>query len=182
MEIKIDRSAVGIRFGHNAKAVLKVLDIRAFLESVQEPPWAIRCSWKMRRARQRRARPCRLQGGDVRCLQALGARGHFEFNRLAFVQRLVALRLNRGEVDENVLAGLALDESKALAGIKPLYCSLFFQLCFSFLFELFGAVPTASSQKKGLQVWTCSPFNNSKGFTRATNATSLSHSGPELSI
>jgi hypothetical protein len=36
-------------------------------------------------------------------------------------------------VDENVLAGLALDESKALAGVKPLNCSLFFQLCFSFL-------------------------------------------------
>jgi hypothetical protein len=30
-------------------------------------------------------------------------------------------------VDENVLAGLALDESEALAGIEPLYCSLFFQ-------------------------------------------------------
>jgi hypothetical protein len=28
-------------------------------------------------------------------------------------------------VDENVLAGLALDESETLAGIEPLYCSLF---------------------------------------------------------
>jgi hypothetical protein len=28
-------------------------------------------------------------------------------------------------VDENVLAGLALDEPKTLAGIKPLHCSLF---------------------------------------------------------
>jgi hypothetical protein len=28
-------------------------------------------------------------------------------------------------VDENVLAGLALDESESLAGIEPLYCSLF---------------------------------------------------------
>ena len=67
----------------------------------------------------------RLEAGDVRSLQALGALSDFEFNRLAFVQRLVALRLNCGEMDENVLAGLALDEPKTLAGIEPLHCSLF---------------------------------------------------------
>ena len=67
----------------------------------------------------------RLEAGDVRRLQALGPTGHFEFNRLAFVQRFVTLRLNRGEMDENVLAGLALDESESLAGIEPLHCSLF---------------------------------------------------------
>ena len=84
-------------------------------------------------------------------------------------------------MDENVLAGLALDESKALTGIEPLYCSLFFQLCFSFLFELFGAFPSPPAQKKGLQVWTCSPLNKSKGFTRATNAFLFSHDCPLLS-
>ena len=67
----------------------------------------------------------RLEAGDVRCLQALGAAGNFEFNRLAFVQRLVSLRLNGGEMDENILAGLALNESESLAGIEPLHCSLF---------------------------------------------------------
>ena len=103
---------------------------------------------KKKRARTGRARTYGLEGGDVRCLQALGALGHFEFNRLAFVQRFVALRLNRGEVDENVLAGLALDESKSLAGIEPLYCSLFFQLCISFLFELFDAVSHRLQPKK----------------------------------
>jgi hypothetical protein len=41
-------------------------------------------------------------------------------------------------VDENVLSRLALDESKSLAGIEPLYCSLFSQLCFSLLFKLFA--------------------------------------------
>jgi hypothetical protein len=66
-----------------------------------------------------------LEAGDVRCLQSLGTTGHFEFNRLAFVQRLVSLRLNRGEMNENILAGLALNESESLAGIEPLYCSLF---------------------------------------------------------
>jgi hypothetical protein len=33
--------------------------------------------------------------------------------------------LNSGEMDENILAGLALDEPKSLAGIEPLHCSLF---------------------------------------------------------
>jgi hypothetical protein len=75
-----------------------------------------------------------LEGGYVRCLQALRAAGHFELNRLPVVQRLIPLRLNRGEVDENVLAGLALDESESLAGIEPLYCSLFSQLIFLFSF------------------------------------------------
>ena len=90
-----------------------------------------------------------LEGGDVRSLQALGAAGDFELNRLPVGQRLVPLRLNRGKVNENVLAGLALDESEALAGIEPLYCSLFFQLCFSFLFELFDAVSHRLQPKKG---------------------------------
>jgi hypothetical protein len=63
---------------------------------------------------------------DVRGLQALGTLGDFEFNRLAIIQRLVAISHNRGEMDENVLSTLALDESKALAGIEPLHCSLFF--------------------------------------------------------
>src|SRR6266849_1382130 len=75
-----------------------------------------------------------LEGLDVRGLQALGALGDFEFNRLAIVQRLVAISHDRGEMDENVLSTLALDESKALAGIEPLHCSLFFTHCiYSFL-------------------------------------------------
>src|SRR6266849_3926244 len=75
-----------------------------------------------------------LEGLDVRGLQALGALGDFEFNRLAIIQRLVAISHDRGEMDENVLAALALDESKALAGIEPLHCSLFFTHCiYSFL-------------------------------------------------
>ncbi len=69
---------------------------------------------------------CQLEGLYVRSLQALGALGNFEFNRLAIVQRLVAISHDRGEMDENVLTALALDESKALAGIEPLHCSLFF--------------------------------------------------------
>src|ERR1700730_11478424 len=75
-----------------------------------------------------------LEGLDVRGLQALGTLGDFEFNRLAIIQRLVAISHDCGEMDENVLSTLALDESKALAGIEPLHCTLFFTHCFySFL-------------------------------------------------
>lgn len=123
-----------------------------------------------------------LEGSDVRGLQALGTLGHVEFNRLAFVQRLVSLRLNRGEMDENVLAGLPLDESKSLAGVKPLYCSLFFQLCFSLLCELFGASFPLPLAKKKPHVWARGAFSQSKGFHRATNAKPLLHTFPFLSM
>ena len=87
---------------------------------------------KQKRAGRRSAPPemyfceVKLEGLYVRGLQALGALGDFEFNRLAIIQRLVAISHDRGEMDENVLSTLALDESKALAGIEPLHCSLFF--------------------------------------------------------
>ena len=74
---------------------------------------------------------CPLEGLYVRGLQALGALGNFEFNRLAIVQRLIAISHDRGEMDENVLTALALDEAEALAGIEPLHCTLFFTHCFT---------------------------------------------------
>ena len=95
----------------------------------------LECRQKQKRAGRRSAPPvsyfCEvdLEGLDVRGLQALGALGHFEFNRLAIIQRLVAISHDRGEMDENVLTALALDEPEALAGIEPLHCSLFFTHC-----------------------------------------------------
>ena len=59
-------------------------------------------------------------------LQALGALLDFEFDGLAFVEGFIALGLDRRKVDENILPGLALDESVSLAGVEPLHCSLFF--------------------------------------------------------
>jgi hypothetical protein len=50
-------------------------------------------------------------------------------------------------VDENVLAGLALDESKSLAGIEPLHCSLFSHLFTHFSFISYLCFSTASSRK-----------------------------------
>jgi hypothetical protein len=91
----------------------------------------------------------RLQAGDVRSLEALRAPRDFELNCLAFIQRFVPVRLNGGEVDENILPRLALDEPEAFARVKPLHCSLFLQLCFSFLIELFGAtLHRLQAQKK----------------------------------
>jgi len=68
-------------------------------------------------------------------LQTLGPTYDLEFNGLALVERAVAIGLNRGEMDENVLSGLALDESEALARVKPLYSSLFLTQC-SFSFQI----------------------------------------------
>jgi hypothetical protein len=76
-----------------------------------------------------------LQRLNVGGLQALGTADDLKLDRLAVVQGLVAIRLNRGEMDENVLPALALDEAKALAGIEPLDCSLFFT---HFSFSLFN--------------------------------------------
>jgi hypothetical protein len=75
--------------------------------------------------------------------------GNFEFNRLAFVQRFVPLGLNSREVDENILAGLALDEPKPFAGIEPLHCSLFSHLFAHFVFKLFVLLDRLQPQSKG---------------------------------
>jgi hypothetical protein len=76
-------------------------------------------------------------------------------------------------VYKNVLTGLALDESESLAGIEPLYCSLFFHLIVSFFCLSYLCVSNALSRKrKGAAscIGLAAPFNKSKGFTRATNA------------
>jgi hypothetical protein len=120
-----------------------------------------------------------LQRLNVRGLQALGAADDFEFDRLAVVQGLVAIRLNRGKMYEYIFPGLALDETKALAGVKPLHCSLFFAhfvVLFS-LIKLSGAlrlqllfcVTAEAGTKKGRE-FDPRPLYNFKGDTRATNA------------
>ena len=76
-----------------------------------------------------------LEASHVRCLQTLGALGDLELNGLTFVQRLVSIRHDCREMDEDVFAGLALNEAKTLASIEPLYCSLFFHLCFLFFYK-----------------------------------------------
>ena len=72
--------------------------------------------------------PLRLEASHVRRLEALGTGGNFEFDRLALVQRLVTIRLDGREVDENIFATLALNETKAFTCVEPLNCSLFFHV------------------------------------------------------
>ena len=75
-----------------------------------------------------RPAPYGLEASHVRRLEALRTGGHFELDRLAFVQRLVTIRLDGREVDENIFATLALNETKAFTCVEPLHCSLFFHV------------------------------------------------------
>src|ERR671910_819456 len=68
-------------------------------------------------------------GRDVRRLGALGALDDFELHALTFGQRLVALHRDRGQVDEDILATLTLDEAVTLLVREPLDGALS-QLCF----------------------------------------------------
>src|SRR5689334_25438407 len=61
---------------------------------------------------------------NVRGLSALGALHDLELNTLTFGQRPVTLLGNRGEVDEDILATLALDEPIALLVREPLHGAL----------------------------------------------------------
>lgn len=141
----------------------------------------------------------RLEAGNVLRLQALWTLFHFKFNCLAFVERLVSVHHDGGEVHENIFSGLALDESIALRSIEPLDCSLFL----AHFHDLAGATPIGpelhwncivtlgpsagmtagwtpadlpspatalSPTKKAASVGLAAPSNESKGSTRATNA------------
>src|SRR6185437_1845145 len=92
-----------------------------------------------------------LETRDVGRLQALRPGDHVEFDGLAFVQRFVSIGLNRGEVHEHIFPRLALDESIALACIKPLHSSLFFchlSVSSSFFVKLFASRQASSRKSK----------------------------------
>ena len=94
--------------------------------------------------------PCvRLETCDVGCLQALRAAGNLEFNSLTLIQRLVAVCLNRREVDENIFARLPLNEPISLAGIEPLHSSLFSHFfVLHFLQKLFALLVRLQPQRR----------------------------------
>jgi len=58
--------------------------------------------------------PSRLQNLNVLGLQALGTFGHIELDRLAFLQAAESVRLDRGVMNEYVLARLPRDKAKTL--------------------------------------------------------------------
>src|SRR5713101_1135571 len=63
--------------------------------------------------------------GDVLGLVALGTLPDFKLDCLAFRQSLVAVHLDGREVNEDILARLALDEPIPLGSVKPLHHTLF---------------------------------------------------------
>ena len=74
------------------------------------------------------ARDCQLRRCNVGGLQTLRSLRHFELHLGAFVQRAVSLRLNGGEVYEDIFPVLPLDKAVPLGCVKPLHCSFFFHL------------------------------------------------------
>src|SRR4029077_17830340 len=66
----------------------------------------------------------RSDANDVRRLEALRPLEQVELHGLAFIERAVSILLNRGEMDEHVLAGGALDKAITLCSVKPLHSSL----------------------------------------------------------
>src|SRR6185369_8333514 len=57
---------------------------------------------------------------DLLSLRALLALRDLELDALSVFQRLVAVHLDRGEVDENVLSAVDRDEAIALLAVEPL--------------------------------------------------------------
>lgn len=69
----------------------------------------------LRRSTKRGLETCRaLYLGDVFSLEALGALADLELDKLAFVQRLISVHLNRGKVNEDILSRLTLNEPISL--------------------------------------------------------------------
>ena len=104
-----------------------------------------------------------LDAGHVLGLQALGALADFEFNRLALAERLVAIHLDGLKMHKDVLAGLALDEPVALAGVEPLHSTLFSHCYFLFCLSYLVPVVPPARKNKGLQVCPCSPAERVQG-------------------
>ena len=65
----------------------------------------------------------RLGADDVARLKAFGAFEQIELHGLTLVERAVAVLLNGGEMDENILSRGALDKTISLRPVEPLYCT-----------------------------------------------------------
>ena len=72
-----------------------------------------------------------LNPGDVLRLQALRPLLYLEFHFRAFIQASIAGGLNRGKMNEHVIAARPLDESIAFSGIEPLHGTIFLHYTFS---------------------------------------------------
>lgn len=80
-----------------------------------------------RRSRTSRNLPWELrQFHDILSLIPLRPFGNIEFYVITFIQRLKAAGLNSGMVHENIIPGIAPDESVAFFIVKPFNYALFF--------------------------------------------------------
>ena len=70
-------------------------------------------------------RVSKLGFGYVFSLKTLGTLPDLELDQLSLVQRLIAIHLDRGEVNENIFSRLPLDETITLRCIEPLHHALF---------------------------------------------------------
>ena len=64
-----------------------------------------------------------LNDYDVAGLGAFGAGVDIEFDFLAFVEVLEAITLNSREVNENIWATIASDETETLGAVEPFDCT-----------------------------------------------------------
>ena len=72
-----------------------------------------------------RPAPIGLQLHNVGGLKTFGPLHEFEFHRRSFLEAAVAVSLDSGKVNEDVFTRSPLDEAVALAGVEPLYGTLF---------------------------------------------------------
>jgi hypothetical protein len=78
-----------------------------------------------------------VRHGDVASLRSFGSLFNIELDLLTFLQVAVAIALNGGEMDENVLSAFALDEAEAFFTIEPLDgTSYTFRHCICLLWQL----------------------------------------------
>jgi len=62
-------------------------------------------------------------------LKALGTLLDFKFDELTFIQRLISIHVDRGEMHEDIISRLTLDETETLRRIEPLHHTLFSRQC-----------------------------------------------------
>jgi hypothetical protein len=117
MIVKIDRGAFLVGSSHDSQAVHYVLDGLTFLHHLHKillDHSLLKITIRISCSGTALTRPGllvhRLEACNVLCLKAFGAFRHFKLHRLTFIQGLITVHLDRGEVHENIFSGLALDE------------------------------------------------------------------------
>jgi hypothetical protein len=70
---------------------------------------------------------------DVFCLEALRPLDHVKLHRLAFLKAAESIRLDGGEMHENIFAGLPVDKAETLSVVKTTLLFLV-PICYLFPF------------------------------------------------